>query len=238
MRYLFFGFLFLLVACQEQKVNLAEVDQTLIADVVDYSAIYFFYEESGDDGLHLSVNDHNRIGTTNWIFHVDKKLSLEETIPALIGFQEKRAKAEMHKKEDFKHYFSYMDSVQKSLAFCEFTDVNYAFNTYFSSQYIKENVDYHQHFETININFTSETLVYVNGELIDLSEISAYIQEYLSFLDTENKALLYLNFEQNCSFGFYLQQFIAIQSLLSENILLAPTHFVYDQTLLENCNCK
>ena len=74
MRYLFFGFLFLLVACQEQKVNLAEVDQTLIADVVDYSAIYFFYEESGDDGLHLSVNDHNRIGTTNWIFHVDKKL--------------------------------------------------------------------------------------------------------------------------------------------------------------------
>jgi hypothetical protein len=238
MRYFFVALVFCLFACQEQKVNLPQFDQTFISEIVDHSAIYFFYESENKDNNFLRINDHNRIGTTNWVFHIDKNLALKEVIPALNGFQEKRKNAEMHKKEGYEHYFSYSDSIKKAIAFCKFTVTNYAYNNYFSSLYVKENAAYHQDFELITVNFASESTVYINGELIDLPEVKSYILEYLDFQNSTNKALLYLNFEQKCSFGFYLKQYLAMQSLISENRLIASTQFIYDENLLTSCDCK
>jgi hypothetical protein len=163
---------------------------------------------------------------------------LKEAIPALAKFQKKRADAEMHKKEGFKHYFSYMDASQKTLAFADFTETIYTFNNYFSSQYVKENPDYHQHFEVMSVNFANEKELYVNGEPIDLDEMNSYILDFLSFQNSTKKALIYLNFEHQCSFGFYLQQVLKLNEIVNERVVVAPVQFVYDQNLLTSCNCK
>ncbi|MFY8187934.1 MAG: hypothetical protein ACOVLC_08245 [Flavobacterium sp.] len=238
MRYFAILFLVLMISCDDKKVDLPLYEKTQLKEVMDHSSIYFFYNADAKKEPFLDVNDNNRIGTTNWVFHIDKKISLKEAIPALIGFQNKRAKAEMHKKEDFKHYFSYMDASQKTLAFTDFTTTTYTFNNYFSSQYVKENADYHQHFEIMSVNFLNEKSLYINGESIEMDEMNTYILDYLSFQNNTNKALIYLNFEQNCSFGFYVAQVMKLQEIANEKVLIAPVQFVYDENLLTSCDCK
>lgn len=238
MRYFALLLLFFFISCADKAVNLPQFPTTQIKEVTDYSAIYFFYDSTAQNPPFLDVNDHNRIGTTNWVFHIDKSNSLKEVIPALAKFQKKRTDAEMHKKEDFKHYFSYMDATQKSLAFTDFTNTVYTFNNYFSTQYVKENPDYHQHFEVISVNFTNEKEVYINGFPFELTEINEYLKDYVSFQNNDKKALIYLNFEHNCSFGFYLQQMLKLKELMSENILLSDVQFIYDENLLTSCDCK
>ena len=238
MRYFSILLLLFFISCADKTVNLPQFSATEIKEVTDYSSIYFFYDSTAQNAPFLEVNDNNRIGTTNWVFHIDKANSLKEAIPALAKFQKKRADAEVHKKEDFKHYFSYMDASQKSLAFADFTKTTYTFNNYFSSQYVKENPDYHQYFEVISVNFANEKEVFVNSEPIDLDEVNSYVLDFLRFQENPNKALIYLNFEHNCSFGFYLQQFLKLQELVNENILLSDVQFVYDENLLTSCDCK
>jgi hypothetical protein len=238
MRYFAILFLVLMISCDDKKVDLPSYEKTQLKEVMDHSSIYFFYDADATKEPFLDVNDNNRIGTTNWVFHIDKKISLKETIPALIGFQNKRAKAEMHKKEDFKHYFSYMDASLKTLAFTDFTTTTYTFNNYFSSLYVKENADYHQHFEIISVNFLDEKSLYINSEPIAIDEMNTYILDYLSFQNNTNKALIYLNFEQNCSFGFYIAQVMKLQEIANEKVLIAPVQFIYDENLLTSCDCK
>jgi biopolymer transport protein ExbD len=103
---------------------------------------------------------------------------------------------------------------------------------------VKENADYHQHFEIISVNFLDEKSLYINSEPIAIDEMNTYILDYLSFQNNTNKALIYLNFEQNCSFGFYIAQVMKLQEIANEKVLIAPVQFIYDENLLTSCDCK
>lgn len=116
--------LLVLFSCgKKESVSLPQSDITGVKDVQDYSPIYLFFKTNGKDTL-VEVNRKNAISSTNWIFHIDKRLPLRLVIPEIIKLQAKK-EGSAHKSETSENYFSYSDSIRKNLAFLPFTKVNY-----------------------------------------------------------------------------------------------------------------
>jgi hypothetical protein len=116
--------MFVLFSCgKEETVLLPQSDVTIVKDVQDYSPIYLFFNTKGKDTL-VEVNRKNSISSTNWIFHIDKRLPLRLVVPAIMKLQAKK-EGTAHKSETSKNYFSYSDSVHKNLAFISFSKMKY-----------------------------------------------------------------------------------------------------------------
>ncbi|WP_396173103.1 hypothetical protein [Flavobacterium sp.] len=233
--FLILGVSFLFFSCQKE-VQLVKAGRTVDSTVVDHSPVYLFMETKGTDTI-IDVNRKNTIGTTNWIFNIDKRLPLKLVIPEVIKLQQKREGAQLHKNEDAKNYFSYTDSVQKTLAFMSFKEISYAYNSYFSSFYVKENVDYHQHFQTFYVNFRKDSTVSVDGNEVEANELFDFLKEYTAFSGQGKRILIYLNFDEDLSFDNYLSKVIWLKELEHETCTIAPTHFIYNLKKLPDCNC-
>jgi hypothetical protein len=124
MKYISVLLFFVLFSCgNKETILLPKLDVTLIKDVQDYSPIYFFFKMKGKDTL-VEVNRKNSISSTNWIFHIDKRLPLRLVVPEIIKLQAKK-EGSAHKSETSENYFSYSDSLHKNLAFMSFTKVKY-----------------------------------------------------------------------------------------------------------------
>lgn len=233
--FLILGVSFLFFSCQKE-VQLVKAVRTVDSTVVDHSPVYMFMETKGTDTI-IDVNRKNTIGTTNWIFNIDKRLPLKLVIPEVIKLQQKREGAQMHKNDDAKNYFSYTDSVQKTLAFIPFKEISYAYNSYFSSFYVKENVDYHQHFQTFYVNFRRNSTVSVDGNEVEVEELYDFLKEFTAFSSQGKRILIYLNFDENLSFDSYLSKVIWLKGLETEMCTIATTHFIYNLDKIPDCNC-
>ena len=225
----------MMFSCQKE-VELVKANRTIDSTVVDHSPIYIFLDTKGKDTL-AEVNRKNSIGTTNWIFHVDKRLPLNVAIPEIVALQDRREKAQFHKNEEAGNYFSYTDSVQKTLAFIPFKGVNYSYNSYFSTVYVKENPDYHLHFQTFSVNFKPKNKVSVDGNEVEMSELLTFLKEYTAFSSDGKRVLIYLNFDERLTFNQYLSKLIELKSLENEMVSISPIHFIYDKKKLPDCDC-
>ena len=124
MKYISLLLFFVLFSCGNQEtILLPKSNVTLIKEVQDYSPIYLFFKTKGKDTL-VEVNRKNSISSTNWIFHIDKRLPLCLVVPEIIKLQAKKERS-AHKSETSENYFSYSDSIHKNLAFMPFTKVKY-----------------------------------------------------------------------------------------------------------------
>ncbi len=124
MKYISVLLFFVLFSCgNKETILLPKSNVTLIKEVQDYSPIYLFFKTKGKDTL-LEVNRKNSISSTNWIFHIDKRLPLRLVMPEIIKLQAKK-EGSAHKSETSENYFSYSDSFHKNLAFLSFTKVKY-----------------------------------------------------------------------------------------------------------------
>lgn len=233
--FLILGISFLFFSCQKE-VQLVKATTTIDSVVVDHSPVYLFFETKGTDTI-VDVNRKNTIGTTNWIFNIDKRLPLKLVIPEVIKLQQKREEATSHKNEAAINYFSYTDSVQKTLAFMPFKEINYAYNSYFSSFYVKENSAYHQHFQTFYVNFRKDGTVSVDGNEVEVGELFEFLKEYTVFSSDGKRILIYLNFNEDLTFDNYLSKVILLKGLENDTCTIAPTHFIYNLEKIPDCNC-
>jgi biopolymer transport protein ExbD len=225
----------MMISCQKE-IELVKANRTIDSTVVDHSPIYIFLDTKGKDTV-AEVNRKNTIGTTNWIFHVDKRLPLNIAIPEIVGLQERRDKAQFHKNEEAGNFYSYTDSVQKTLAFLPFKEVNYSYNSYFSTVYIKENPDYHLHFQTFSVNFKPKNKVSVDGNEVEMSELFTFLKEYTAFSSNGKRVLIYLNFDERLTFNQYLSKLIELKALENDMVSISPIHFIYDKKKLPDCDC-
>jgi hypothetical protein len=124
MKYVCLVSLLVLFSCgHKETILLPKSNVTLVKEVQDYSPIYLFFKTKGKDTL-VEVNRKNAISSTNWIFHIDKRLPLRLVVPEIIKLQAKKEWS-AHKSETSENYFSYSDSIHKNLAFMSFTKVKY-----------------------------------------------------------------------------------------------------------------
>ncbi|MCI9845709.1 hypothetical protein [Flavobacterium pectinovorum] len=208
MKYVIIFFTFLLFSCQEKKdVLLPKSNVSIVKEVQDHSPIYIFFKIEGKDTL-AEVNRKNSIISTNWIFNIDKRLSLKLVIPEVIKLQEKKRGDSAHKNEKAENYYSYADSVKKNLAFLPFTKVFYKLE--------KPKFG-------VKIHFTKNNLILVNGISVDQSELLKYLHKLPS--DKPNKFVF--SFDKNLTFENYIQNKTLIESFKFPVFNLTNEEFIF-----------
>lgn len=229
-------FLFLFVSCQGEQVELAQLSFGEKVSIEDHSPVYLFFRTIEIDTV-LDINRKNTIASTNWIFHVDKRFMMKQVVDDITKLQVKKDNSP-HKRADAKNFYSFMDNSTKTLSFFDFTDIKYSYPNYFSTQYIKENPDYHLYFENFSIDFKNINSVSINGFNMPFEELESYINETLSMTKSSKKALVYMNFNNKINFEDYLNIWQSIKRFDNSLIEISPVHFVYDELAIEDCGCK
>lgn len=229
---------FCFIACGgDKKVLLPQVSGVDSLAVTDHSPVYFFYENIDQDTL-IEVNRKNLIGTTNWIFNIDKRLPLKLVVPELNYFLKKKRGDSMHKNEEAEMYFSCSDSIAKQLRFVPFTKVTFSEKIYHSSAYVKKYPEYHIPFHNVSITFGKEGKIKVDGNSVVEEELRAYLNEFVVFASDNKPILIYLNFDESISYGTYLKYKVLIQQLLTPHMRISSTEFIFDANQLSlHCDC-
>ncbi len=225
----------ILYSCKKEDVLLPQAGVSVIKTIEDHSPIYMFYEANDEDTL-VEVNAKNSISTTNWIFNIDKRLSLGLLIPEIKALQAKK-KRSSHKNDEAMNVFSYSDSITKSLAFLPFTDVQYKYDKDFSKFYIKEHGDLYIDYYNLTVNFNVDNAITVDGNEVEREEFIAYIKDFADFMSNGKTTIIHLNFDKRLSYGEYIQDKVLAWQLTSDQIQLSSYEFIYDEEQLPKCGC-
>lgn len=178
------GLLFLLSSCQNKEVILPQANETFVADVKDYSPIYFIFKTEEKDTL-IEVKISKSISSTNWFFNIDKRLPLRKVILEIKKLQAKKTSS-MDKSTTSENYFTYTDTVKKTMAFFPFTKVKYKL----------EKPD----FNVIYFYLDRNDLVHFNEEVFSKNELQ-------TFLDSKPvpASSFVFAYDKGMSFGKYIQ---------------------------------
>ena len=188
------GLLFLLSSCQNKEVILPQANETVVADVKDYSPIYFFFKTEEKDTL-IEVNNNKSISSTNWFFNIDKRLPLRKVILEIKRLQAKKTSS-INKSVTSENYFTYTDTVKKTMAFFPFTKVKYKL----------EKPD----FNVIYFYLDRNDLVHFNEEVFSKNELQ-------TFLDSKPvlASSVVFAYDKGMSFGKYIQYQFFVKHLIA-----------------------
>ena len=187
------AFLFMLFSCQKKEVLLPQANETIVSDVKDHCPIYFFFKTEEKDTL-VEVNRNNSISSTNWLFNIDKRLPLRKVILEIKKLQTKK-EGSMHKSETPENYFTYTDTVKKTMAFLPFTKVKYKL----------EKPD----FDVVYFYLDRNDLVHFKDEVFSKNELQAYIDK-----QTVPTSRIFFAYDKGMSFGKYIQFKFFINKLI------------------------
>jgi hypothetical protein len=187
-------FLFLLSSCQNKEVILPQANETVVADVKDYSPIYFFFKTEEKDTL-IEVNSNKSISSTNWFFNIDKRLPLRKVILEIKKLQAKNTSS-MHKSVTSENYFTYTDTLKKTMAFFPFTKVKYKL----------EKPD----FNVIYFYLDRNDLVHFKEEVFSKNEL----QTFLNSKPVPASSVVFA-YDKGMSFGKYIQYQFFVKHLIA-----------------------
>lgn len=199
-----------LFSCGKKEIQLAQLNETVVAEVKDHSPIYMFFETNDKDTL-VEVNRNNSISSTNWLFNIDKRLPLKFVIPEIRKLQAKKEKSS-HKNEDSENYFTYMDNIKKSLAFLPFANVEFVLE--------KPNLELNV------IYFLASGKVIFNNKELSKQEL----EEYLNNFSVEKEIEVFVGYDKTMNFESYLQNRILVKKLNVKKLGLSVNYtkeFVY-----------
>jgi len=212
---------------KEKSVLLPEIENAKITEVLDVSPAYLFYDETQNDSIEL--NRKNLIGTTNWLFNVDKRLTLEQAIPKIKFLQDKKRNAQMHKNENAKNYYTCNDTSIQNLGFIEFTDVNY--QTVSLRTYFKDKVRYEKMSLGLNVisktNYSLESSYNEKSTTEIYSNIDDVVFKLYEYQKIEQDVKLYLMFHSKLSFQEYITIKSKLLDLNERDIPIDKNEFIY-----------
>ena len=201
------GFLFLFFSCQNKEVLLSQANETVVAEVKDYSPIYFFFKTEEKDTL-IEINTKNSNSSTNRLFNIDKRLSLRKVVLEIKKIQVNKEGIIQNK--TLESYFAYADTVRKSVAYLPFTKVKFKL----------EKPD----FNVVYFYLDRNDLVHFKDEVFSKSELQV-------FLDNQTVSALSIVFayDKGMSFGKYIQyQFFVKQLVAPKGIAInSNTEYIY-----------
>lgn len=202
-------------SCGNEKViQLPEIQQAKINEVLDVSPAYIFYDETQQDSVEL--NRKNLIISTNWLFNVDKRLTLEQAIPKIKFLQDKKRNAKMHKNEAAKNYYTCNDTSIKNLGFIEFTEVNYIEKTNPKNNSIL----------AIN-SLNNITLQHQDLKLTEVDIDNLIIQLESNFSNNEENIVLTFHLNKHLNFQDYITIKNKLQNLNFETVVIDNNEYIF-----------
>jgi hypothetical protein len=184
--------LFLLSSCQNKEVILPQANETVVANVKDYSPIYFFFKTEEKDTL-IEVNSNKSISSTNWFFNIDKRLPLRKVILEIKKLQDKKTST-INKSLKSENYFTY--TVKKTMAFFTFAKVKYKL----------EKPDFNVIFFYLDRN----DLVHFEDEVFSKNELQTFLDSKLFPASS-----VVFAYDKGMSFGKYIQYQFFVKHLIA-----------------------
>lgn len=202
-------------SCSNEKViQLPDVQHAKITEILDVSPAYIFYNETHPDSVEL--NRKNLIISTNWLFNVDKRLTLEQAIPKIKFLQNKKRNAKMHKNEAAKNYYTCNDTSIKNLGFIEFTDVNYI-----------EEINSKNH-NIISVKSLNDiTIQDKDLNVLRVSIDGLIIELETKFSSSKNHTVLTLHLNKQLKFQDYITVKNKLQNLTFKNVVINNNEYIY-----------
>lgn len=189
---LIIGFFVLLLSCQDKEVLLPISSETIIADVKDYSTINLFFKIENKDTL-VDFNTKNSINANNWLFNIDKRLPLRKVILEVKKLQNNKSSS-MYKNKTYENYFTYTDTVKKTMAFMPFSKIHFRL----------EKPD----FNLVCFHLDRNDLVHYNEMVFSKSQILEFINKL------PKNSRIYFSFDKGMSFGKYIEYEFFIKHLV------------------------
>ncbi|WP_282068643.1 hypothetical protein [Olleya namhaensis] len=232
-RLLFISIVLLFFSCGNEKLlELPEIQNADITEVLDVSPAYIFYDETKQDSVEL--NRKNLIISTNWLFNVDKRLTLEQALPSIIKLQEKKRNATMHKNEKARNYYTCNDTSIKNLGFIDFTDVEY--NSLEISKN-KENGTTHQKAYQFNVivqnidNIIIQSYITVSDST-NSKKLNTQLKSCLNKVNLNDHHggdyfAIHLSFNRNLRFQDYISLKSILSNFKSEKTVIDNSEFIY-----------
>lgn len=233
MKYIFKLLIFtvLFVSCSKKEVKIPLLAHTGLQEVKDFSQVWIFFTENANDTI-AEINRKNTISSTNWVYNIDRRLPLKSIVPSLVNLKDKHANS-MHSKEGTHDYFSYSDTISKTLSFFEFDSINYKTSNLLSINYIEQNQDIYSNTHNVHV-FFSATIICVNSTKIEIDDLAHTIKNIISNLPQE-KCILHLNFSDNLLFQDYLKYRLSISKLASEDLTINSVEFIVNLNNINSC---
>ena len=116
--------LVLFCQCSDKEVMLPVIPEGGIPETQNHSSIWIFYDASAQDSKAV-LNKNNKLINTNWIFNIDRRLTMRDVIPILQEMQADRNKDSMHKKEGMANFLSYADSKNERISLVPFPEIKF-----------------------------------------------------------------------------------------------------------------
>ena len=181
-----------LISCgKDKEVLLPMASETVVADVTDHSPIYMFFKLEEKDTI-VEVNRKNSISSTNWLFNIDKRLPLRKVILEVKKLQTKKD-GSVHKSETSENYFTYTDTVKKTMAFYPFTKMKFRL----------EKPDFNVTYFYLDRN----DLVHYNELVFSKSQIYEFMEKLPAATN------LYFGYDKGMSFGKYIRWTFFVKNL-------------------------
>jgi len=217
-KHLIIALLTIVSSCDKKSVQVPVLNVSGIQDTIyDNTQIWMFLKIQDGDTI-VELNRNNSISSTNWIFNIDKELSLHQVVPHLKKLIEKREKPAMHPKdEDDTNYFSYVDSDSKNLSMVQFDVINYITDKTIDKNKLGNDSLNKQLF----IEFQKNKL-FINDSVVAIEQLN----DHLKKLSVSNKLKLYLSFDKRLNYNDYLHLKAILQSIENDSIIIDQTEYV------------
>ncbi len=210
-------FLLFLSSCTDKNVQLPKIDLKGIPQIHNHSSIWVFYEIKNQDTIAV-VNKNNKIMNTNWIFNIDKRLTMEKVFPILTELQINKNKPSMHKKEGSLNYFSYADISSNHISVLNFNPTAFIFT---SEEYQNILVNT-PNIKTVELEIKNDYLI-LNKEKINAVQLLQKIKK-LKLNDTLNSLKIFLRYNENTTYQSYLKTKAFLNKI---DIQIDSTEYIY-----------
>ena len=214
-------FLFSLFSCAKREIQVPLLGEKGIQKIYDFTEVWFFFEQKGNDTI-AKVNRKNTIITTHWIFNIDKKLPLKSVIPELITLQDKH-KNGIHAKKGMHNYFSFADTITKTISLLDFTGITFHLNES-SANFINSATNTTENCQPINL-YCYNTLFVVNDITYFQDKFKKTILDLIKSNESETDFMIYLHFPKNCTFQNYMYYKTILANLKLPSVYINQNEF-------------
>lgn len=192
--------------CSDKEVLLPVIAEGGIVQTENHSSIWIFYDSAGQDSKAV-LNKNNKLINTNWIFNVDRRLTMKDVIPLLQSMQADRSKDSMHKKEGMSNFFSYADSENERISLVNFPEINFgALDDLAESN--KSEMDSTKCLVIVRIY---EDHVKIDGKALDPDRVREVLLDYKGCQEGK-KEIFRLVYDEDLSFQNYLETKVFLAS--------------------------
>lgn len=212
--YSFFFALLILTSCQKKPVQLPLIDIPGVTEIQNHSSIWIFMVSQDGENI-AELNKNNKIINTDWIFNIDRRLTMHQIIPILIDMQKNKNKDSMHKKEGMKNYFSYADTASEKISLTSFPQTNFILGS-------KETLKMTEEPCNVYLEIWGKELK-INGTITTINAVLSFLQNELVCPPEENSKI-FLCYEDSTNYQDYLYMKTL---LLSKQINCASDEYVY-----------